>query len=187
LFEATYRPEQEQGRDLEVLKRNDLLHTDAFKSNPTNGARILRCFTNINPNEPRVWHTTDPLPVLAQKYADEAGLKEVASQASAKPRVLSKLLGKKNIERSQYDEFMLRFHDFLKLNEEYQQQYPKQRLEFPPNSTWMCFTDAVPHAALSGQFALEQTFIVPMSAMVKPEVSPLRVLESLAGRALVAA
>jgi len=42
----------------------------------------------------------------------------------------------------------------------------------------------VPHAALSGQFAMEQTFIVPVEALVTPEVSPIRVLEHLTGRAM---
>jgi hypothetical protein len=46
------------------------------------------------------------------------------------------------------------------------------------------FTDCVPHAALSGQFAMEQTFIVPVEALVVPEVSPIRVLEKMAGRAM---
>jgi hypothetical protein len=37
---------------------------------------------------------------------------------------------------------------------------------------------------MSGQFALEQTFIVPVDAMVVPQKSPLRVLESLCGQTL---
>ena len=51
-------------------------------------------------------------------------------------------------------------------------------------ATWLVFTDGVPHSALSGQFAMEQTFIVPVEALVAPEVSPIRVLERLAGRAM---
>ena len=97
---------------------------------------------------------------------------------------LLKAIGVKGADRSPYDQFMLRFHDFLKENSDYQQKWEKIRLEFPPFSTWMVFTDSVPHAALSGQFALEQTFIVPMEAMVTPEAAPLRVLERLSGRAM---
>jgi hypothetical protein len=48
----------------------------------------------------------------------------------------------------------------------------------------MVFTDGVAHAALSGQYALEQTYIVPIDAMLLPEKSPLRVLESIAGHPL---
>lgn len=187
LHEATFRPEQEKGRDLKTLKRNDLLHTDAFKRHPTFGGRIMRCFTNINPHAPRVWNTTDAFPVLAEKYAQQAGLQKAAPTPIDKIGTLEKLRGKKSEQRSAYDSFMLSFHDFLKLNEDYQQRYPKEQLEFPPNATWICFTDSVPHAAVSGQFALEQTLIIPLRAMVSPERAPVRVLEKLAGRALLPA
>jgi hypothetical protein len=38
---------------------------------------------------------------------------------------------------------------------------------------------------MAGQFAFEQTFYLPVSAMKNPERSPLRVLERLQGRTLV--
>lgn len=184
---ASYRPEQEQGRDLETIQRNDLMHTDAFKTTPIDGGRIFRCFTNINPDEPRIWNTTDAFPTLIEKYAEPAKLLEVLN--ATQPNAFQKLLGRKKDPRlsdsSLYNSMMLRFHDFLKLNEDFQQNYPKQRVEFPPNTTWMCFTDAVPHAALSGRFALEQTVFVPLEAMVTPEQSPARVLEKLTGRNLI--
>ena len=66
---ASYRPEEEQSRDLSLHKRNDLLHVDAFPSRPTRGGRILRCFTNINPTRTRNWLTTDRFPALAEKFA----------------------------------------------------------------------------------------------------------------------
>lgn len=50
----------------------------------------------------------------------------------------------------------------------------KQRIDFPAHSTWLVFTDHVSHAALSGQFLLEQTFYLPVDAMVAPEKSPLK-------------
>jgi hypothetical protein len=37
---------------------------------------------------------------------------------------------------------------------------------------------------MSGQFAFEQTFYLPVNAMKDPERSPLRVLERLTGRTL---
>jgi len=55
---------------------------------------------------------------------------------------------------------------------------------FPAGATWLCFTDQVLHAALSGHSALEQTFHLPVDAMARPERSPLRVLERLTGRVL---
>src|SRR5215510_12102203 len=67
---ASFRPLEEQGRDLSLHKRNDLLHVDAFPSRPTHGARILRVFANINPSVGRVWNVGEPfhefLPRLMQ-------------------------------------------------------------------------------------------------------------------------
>jgi hypothetical protein len=45
----------------------------------------------------------------------------------------------------------------------------------------------VPHAVLSGQFALEQTFIIPLSALVTPDKAPIRILEKIAGAPLATA
>jgi hypothetical protein len=39
----------------------------------------------------------------------------------------------------------------------------------------------VSHAVLQGQYALEQTFLISRHAMVRPELSPLAILEALAG------
>ena len=52
-------------------------------------------------------------------------------------------------------------------------------------STWLAFTDQTPHAAVSGQCALEQTFYVPVDALAEPASSPLRILERLWGAPLV--
>jgi len=49
----------------------------------------------------------------------------------------------------------------------------------------MFFSDRVLHAALSGQYALEQTFYLPVEAMADQRDSPLRILENYYGRALV--
>ena len=80
---------------------------------------------------------------------------------------------------------MLGLHDAGKLDAAYQEKAPRVALAFPPGTTWMCFTDAVLHAALAGRCALEQTFYLPVEAMAEPARSPLRVLERLAGRALI--
>ena len=78
--------------------------------------------------------------------------------------------------RSPYDQFMLNMHHFMKENKDLQQG-EKTQWEFPPGSCWACFTDTVSHAALSGQYALEQTFIVNQKGMIRPEESPARLLE----------
>ncbi len=185
---ASFRPEEENGRDLSLHKRNDLLHVDAFPTRPTRGNRILRCFTNINPSRARNWLTTDRFPKLAEKFAKDAGLDEIARSGDSNGswlNVLRRAVGMRVINRSAYDKFMLRFHDYLKENSDFQQNCEKIHIAFPPMATWMCYTDSVPHAVLSGQFALEQTFIIPVKAMVLPEQAPIRVLERMAGRALV--
>ena len=188
---ATWRPLEEKGRDLPVHKRNDLLHVDAFPSRPTKGSRILRCFTNINPQKSRVWATTAGFENLAERFALDAGLDRIARQAASPIGAIKrgvgpllKAVGVRGADRSAYDAFMLRFHDYLKENTDYQQKWEKFTLEFPPFSTWMVFTDSVPHAALSGQYALEQTLIIPLKAMVEPEKSPIRVLEAMCGQSL---
>jgi hypothetical protein len=90
-------------------------------------------------------------------------------------------LGLPVADRSRYDEFMLYLHDWLKENTAFQQESSKQELVFPPGCTWLVYTDGVPHAVLSGQYALEQTFIVPPDVLVTAEVAPIRVLESVTG------
>lgn len=188
---ASFRPEEEEGRDLPWKKRNDLLHVDAFPSRPTHGDLILRVFTNINPIKPRVWLTSDPFQKLAPLYADQAGLQQIAtgSALDGPRRSLTRglrSLGLPLVDRSPYDSFMLGFHDYLKQNSDYQKNCPKYRFDLPPGSTWMVFTDVVPHAVLSGQFALEQTFIISRATLSAPELAPAAVLEKLARKPLTA-
>jgi 3-deoxy-D-manno-oct-2-ulosonic acid (Kdo) hydroxylase len=183
---ASFRPEEEKGRKLSLHKRNDLLHVDAFPSRPTRGARILRCFTNINPTQPRVWLTTDRFPKLAESLAREAGLERIArTRDGGMLTSFKRAIGLKSANRSAYDRFMLRFHDYMKESNEFQNNCNKIQISIPPMTTWMCFTDSVPHAVLSGQYALEQTFVIPVQALVCPEKSPVRILERMAGHSLV--
>ncbi len=188
---ASFRPLEEKSRDLALHKRNDLLHVDAFPTRPTRGARILRVFTNINPTVDRVWTTGEPFHVMAPKLAQPAGV-----EGFAKPSLLARfnfavqraghVLGLPVPDRSGYDRFMLHFHDWLKENTEFQTASPKVRTDFSPGCTWLVYTDGVPHAVLSGQYVLEQTFIIPQPVLVAPQRSPLRVLEAIAGTPLSA-
>ena len=185
---ASFRPLEEQGRDLPLNKRNDLIHTDAFPSRPTNGDLILRVFTNIHPSKTRNWVTTDPFPELAAKYARDAGLMQIAEEGNFKYQS-ARLLGSVGlpvVARSPYDRFMLRFHEYLKRNAEFQANCPKYRFEFPAGSTWLTFTDVLPHSVHSGQHALEQTFIIARSSLATPDSAPVAVLERLCGRPLLA-
>ena len=187
---ASFRPLEEQGRNLPLHKRNDLLHVDAFPTRPTRGARILRVFNNLNPSVPRIWRTGEPFHELALRFAKDAGIDRYAAQARSplfrmrrSATGLFRSLGAPLADRSAYDLFMLHFHDWLKENEPYQRE-GHTRSEFPPGCTWMCYTDGVPHAALSGQYALEHTFIIPRQALVASELAPIAVLEKISETAL---
>jgi hypothetical protein len=187
---ASFRPQEEEGRDLPLRRRNDLLHTDAFPTRPTQGARILRFFNNIHPTRTRDWVVSDPFPVLAPRYApQQIALPAAGGSTSRALRSLANAAGLgyavPSLKRSPYDDFMMRFHNFLKENASFQAECHKEYLQFPAGSSWMVYTDMVPHAVLSGQYALEQTFLVEHQAMVSPESSPLSVLEAMTHSALV--
>jgi 3-deoxy-D-manno-oct-2-ulosonic acid (Kdo) hydroxylase len=185
---ASFRPLEEERRSLPLHKRNDLLHVDAFPSRPTRGGRILRIFTNLNPEKPRVWNTTEDFESLARTYAESAGLRQIAEEDGFVNRTVQSWGAKLGFGvpgRTPYDMFMLRFHDYLKENSDFQTNWPKIRLEFPPMATWVVFTDGVAHAVMSGRFAIEQTFLIPPSALVAPQFAPYKILEQIAGQSLV--
>jgi hypothetical protein len=181
---ASYRSIEEKGRPARLTARNDLAHVDAFPTRPTHGDRILRVFTNINPAAGRVWITSETFEGLAERFARQVGIPHAPTTGTESFARLAKALGIQQWTRSPYDAFMLRFHDFLKENTEFQESCIKQRWDFPPGACWICYTDMVSHAVLSGQFALEQTFLVSRTAMTLPEKSPIRILERLCGHSL---
>jgi hypothetical protein len=189
---ASFRSIEEKGRDLPLTKRNDLLHVDAFPTRPVFGDLILRCFTNVNPTEHRAWLTSDPFQKLAEQEALNAGLAGYARATGAPLTGLRRAavrtlrrIGIPLVDRSPYDAFMLHFHDWLKANGDYQKNCPKYRFELPPGSTWLVFTDVVPHAVMSGRLALEQTVIISRNSLATPSLAPSSILEKLAGRTLI--
>jgi hypothetical protein len=187
---ASFRPQEEEGRDLPLRRRNDLLHTDAFPTRPTHGARILRFFNNIHPTRTRDWIVSDPFRTVATRYAPaEIALPQPDTGIGRAFKSLATGIGlgaaAPALKRSPYDDFMMRFHNFLKENRDFQSSCPKYDYQFPPGSSWMVYTDMVPHAVLCGQYALEQTFLVSPEAMVAPRHAPLAVLEELAGARLL--
>jgi hypothetical protein len=134
----------------------------------------------------RVWITSQTFDALAPRFAKAIGVpRPQANNPLARAyRSIVKALHLPGANRSPYDEFMHNCHNAMKENAEFQENCPKQRWEFPPQSTWIVFTDFVSHAVLEGQFALEQTFIISRDAMVRPEISPLKILEGIAGHQL---
>ena len=186
---ASFRPQEEQGRDLPLRKRNDLLHTDAFPTRPTYGARILRFFNNIHPSRTRDWVVGDPFATIVKQFvpaeiapSPDSGLSRVAKGVG---RAVGLGAALPSVKRSPYDDFMMRFHNFLKENARFQTECAKYPWQFGAGSSWMVYTDTVPHAVLAGQYALEQTLLVKPEALVAPETSPLKVLEGIAGTTLV--
>jgi hypothetical protein len=183
LDRVSYRPDEEATRQLRQTARNDLLHVDAFPSRPTQGHRILRFFVNINPTEPRMWVTSDPFPQLLEKYGRTVGLPS-ANGLGWSWRLkegLVRLFQPNRPRRTVYDAFMLRFHDFLKANDDFQEHCAKHYWPFAPGSAWMVFTDAVSHAVLRGRYALEHSYFVAPEGLVLPELSPSAVLQKACG------
>lgn len=224
---ASYRPVEEAGRHLPMHQRNDLLHTDAFPTRPTNGARILRFFHNIHPTRTRDWNVAEPFPRMVERFvqccamkgtdssAKDAGFRmkgtgfsrymlppqnngalapegtrhpiplphpESAAMSAARHIAQSTGLGTlvPRLKRSPYDEFMMCLHNTMKEDVEFQRTCPREEVKFAPGSSWMVYTETVPHAVLAGQYALEQTFLVDPAAMVAPESAPVAVLERMA-------
>jgi len=126
-----------------------------------------------------VWHVGEPFEEMARIMLPRA--KEgspVRSWLLAAARITKG-------RRSAYDNLMLGLHDNAKLDERYQKACSQIEVKFAPGTTWLCFTDQVMHAALAGQYVLEQTFHLDTYAMARPELSPLKVLERMQGHALV--
>lgn len=186
---ASYRPIEEQGRDLSVRRRNDLLHTDAFPTRPTRGWRILRFFHNIHPTRTRDWVTGEPFAKVVGHFTpspiptpEADGALARAGKQVAQAVGLGKLVPQ--WKRTPYDEFMMRLHNTMKEDAAFQSSCAREEVQFAPGSSWMVYTETVPHAVLAGQYALEQTFLVDPAAMVTPESAPIRVLEGMAGARL---
>ncbi len=178
LDRISYRPEEEATRRLRHLARNDLLHVDAFPGRPSQGRRILRVFANVNPSEPRVWVTSSPFAALLEQYGEAAGLpgRTGADWFGRVREGVVRLFRPGKARRSAYDAFMLRFHDFLKRNEAFQERGPKRLWTFPPGSAWMVLTDTCSHAVLRGRYALEHSYFVSPEVLALPDESPAALL-----------
>jgi 3-deoxy-D-manno-oct-2-ulosonic acid (Kdo) hydroxylase len=177
---ASLRPLEIACRSYSLRQDDRLLHVDAFPTRPTRGRRILRVFTNVAPDgAARRWRVGEDFADYAQRF-----LPRVRRMMPGEAW-LRQTLHLTRSRRTEYDHLMLGLHDAGKRDTEWQRGGPFTEIDFPAGSSWMCFTDLVPHAALAGHGALEQTFHVPVEAMAAPELAPLRVLERLTGRALV--
>lgn len=176
---TSYRTAQVEGRVTSWRKDDTRLHVDSFPSNPTQGTRLLRVFTNVNPaGIPRIWRVGEPFRDHAQRFLPKA------NQPFPGSAWLLEKIGITKARRSLYDHYMGQLHDLGKADLDYQAHAPQLTFQFPPGSSWVVFSDQVLHAVMAGQFMLEQTFYLSPDHLIQPELGPLRVLESLTGKPL---
>jgi len=178
---TSFRPQPAVGRAVSWRKDDARLHVDAFPSRPNQGERILRVFCNVSPDEDRVWRVGESFEAVARRF-----LPGIRRQIPGEARWLSALHVTKGL-RSPYDHLMLGLHDGAKADLAYQANCAQQVVRFAPGTTWLCFSDQVMHAAMSGQYMLEQTIDLPLTALYDRDRSPLAILERLCGRSLARA
>ena len=179
LAPTSFRPMQVESRQQSWRADDKRLHVDAFPSRPNYGERILRVFTNLNPEgAPRVWRVGEPFEDMARRF-----LPKVKPYVAWQARALQALRVTKSL-RSEYDHLMLQLHDAMKGDMEYQRSSPQVSMPFPPGSVWVCFSDQATHAVMSGQYMLEQTLHLPASHAYDKAASPLAILTRLMGRPL---
>jgi hypothetical protein len=179
LGRTSFRPVEIAGRASSYRKDDTRLHVDAFPATPNQGRRILRVFTNINPEgQARHWRVGESFSEVVTRFLSLTSKQWPGSAA------LLKWLGITKSKRTAYDHLMLQIHDKMKADLHYQKTVSQQSIYFAPGSSWIVQTDHVSHAAMSGQHVLEQTFYLPVQAMVNPALSPLRILEKFTGRVL---
>jgi hypothetical protein len=177
---TSFRPVGVEDRVISPRKDDRRLHVDAFPSSPNQGRRILRVFSNINPHgEDRVWRLGEPFERVAERFVPKA-----KRPLPGSARVMKALQITKSY-RTLYDHYMLQIHDLMKIDDLYQKEAQQLTVDFPAGSSWLVQTDHVSHAAMKGQYLVEQTFYLPPHAMQNEALSPLRILERHVGSPLV--
>jgi hypothetical protein len=180
LAPTSYRPAQVETRVQSWRADDRRLHVDSFPSRPNYGERILRVFTNVNPEgAARVWRVGEPFEAVAQRFLPRA-----KPYSRWQARLLRALRVTKS-RRSEYDHLMLQLHDGMKSDLDYQKSAPQETVPFPAGSVWVCFSDQTSHAVMSGQYMLEQTLHLDAAKQYNPDSSPLAILSRLTGRNLV--
>lgn len=176
---ASFRPADIEGRQTSWRKDDTRLHLDAFPTSPTHGDRILRVFSNVNPDgRARTWRVGEDAEDVIRRFAPTLSLPLPGLNALLAAVRLTKST------RTPYDTLMLQLHDRMKQDTNYQESSPQERVDLPAGTTWMTFTDQVGHAAMAGQYQFEQTFLLPVSAMIDASRSPLRMLEKTLNKRL---
>jgi hypothetical protein len=187
---TSFRPVEEQGRDLKPRSSNELVHIDAGAYGATNGARIFRFFVNVHPTLPRIWGTKG-------SFQDLMGEREELWEAARgrKPSVPLRRTALDNaysgfvnafskvyplarvIDSSPYDRSMRRIHNCMKEDPRFRDDPTGYKeIRFPPMSAWMVFTDGISHSVLKGQYAFVTTALVPLKNCRIPALAPYNIL-----------
>jgi len=189
---TSFRPVEEQGRDLKPRSSNELVHIDAGAYGATNGARILRFFVNVNPERDRVWGTKGSFAQIMRKHpelwtAAKAGKARVPIRKGPLGHLYSASISAASkvyplfrvIDSSPYDRSMRRIHNYMKENNSFRQdETDYQEIRFPPFSAWMVFTDGISHAALTGQYAFISTALIPLENCRHQQQTPFGILSA---------
>ena len=129
---ASFRPAEIAGRQTTWRHDDTRLHVDSFPATPVQGKRILRLFTNVNPDgKPRSWRVGEPFETVAARFAGQ--LKEPAPFSAT----LLRLARITKSRRSAYDALMLQLHDRMKADMAYQAAAAQEAIDFPAGSTWI--------------------------------------------------
>src|SRR5262245_4159393 len=112
---ASFRPAEIAGRVTTWRQDDTRLHVDSFPGTPSGGRRILRLFTNVNPEgRPRSWRIGDDFGAVVRRFADRLRVPLPG---------LGTLLAVVRITktpRTPYDALMLQLHDLMKEDEDFQ-------------------------------------------------------------------
>jgi hypothetical protein len=163
---TSFRPVEASGRKQSKRHDDTRLHIDSFPSRPTAGKRLLRVFANVNlEGKPRIWNSGETFEEVAKRF-----LPKILPPLPLLRNLMQMLKITKSF-RTEYDHYMLNLHDKMKLDEEYQKSVKKDLLEFTAGSVWVCFSDKVSHAAISGRGLLEQTIYLNPKDVAFPEKS----------------
>jgi hypothetical protein len=182
---SSFRPLEEEGRNLSAHASNELVHVDAGAYGATHGDRVLRFFVNVNPSRERVWVTKGTFAELYRRHARDAGIAEAHVKPAVPERALSAVLRTcrraipmlRVIDSSPYDRTMRKFHNWMKDTPSFQRSGDGARqISFAPFHAWMVLTDAVSHACIRGQHALVDTFLVPLANCRRVEEAPYFIL-----------
>ncbi len=174
-----FRLVEEKGRPIDPRISGARLHVDANSDQAAHGGSFLRIFVNINPTENREWFTSESLGPLLDRWGDEVR-ESGESRPDWRTRLRLRFGGRFGItlpETSTYDQLMMRLHFFSKTDPYLQEEAPRTHWVFPPGSAWVVFSDLVSHAVVGGQFAIDQTYLVPPHAFSERERSTRAVVE----------